>query len=94
MQLLERHDLSICDDCLQLIANGEDHSEEGDLDARIEANWPSEDGWLIDPNCDPEYGCESFSWQPCEACYRHWGGTRHDAIASKYAELVKERQDA
>lgn len=77
----EDFDLEVCVDCLQLIANGEDYTEAGDLEDRIAAIWPPEDGWRLAPNCPPDGDCGGFSWSPCDACGSRLGGDRHYAVA-------------
>jgi len=78
----EAFDLEICVDCLALICNGtvgaDDIDADNDHDARISANWPTAEGWIIAPG-DLDDG--HFSWSACEACGSTLGGDRHPATA-------------
>lgn len=51
-------------------------------DAKVEAKWPSADGWNLDPgSCEDHGGCVEFSWSACEVCGSRLGGSRHAAFA-------------
>ena len=74
---IHQEDLEVCVDCTQLIANGEDHTEEQDLEKKIEKQWGELAGHLV-MSCDE--GCEGeFSWRPCDGCGSTLGGDRHKA---------------
>jgi hypothetical protein len=81
MATVTHDDLSVCEDCLSLIANG---TISDDLDptadeahaARMDALWPGEDVETVCPeDCDGW-----FSWAPCDGCGSTLGGTRHPAV--------------
>lgn len=68
-------DLSVCDDCAMLIANGELPEDQPEF--KLEDGW---DGYHLALNC-PEDGCEEFSWHHCDGCGSKLGGNRHPAVA-------------
>lgn len=109
MQTKNHHALLICEDCLQMIANGE-VADRGDIGqvpkdlqsaddahlynlpgdnqtnnagsrhaARIEAHWPTVDGWHIVPGDSDDDRC--FSWLSCDGCGSGLGGYRAAAHA-------------
>lgn len=78
----ETFSLQVCSDCLMMMANG-DLGGEGDPDAhaaRMDAEWPSEDGWHLSPGDLDEPG---FSWNQCDACSSMLGGDRSEAFAMR-----------
>lgn len=84
MTKYETVDISICADCVMLIANGELIDDgidaKGDaLDAAIEAIWPYEQGWELSVGNDTH----GFSWSSCDSCGSHLGGERHEAYAMR-----------
>lgn len=90
----ERHNLDVCEDCIFLIVNG-DGSEE--LAEKIEAEWPSAEGWSLSmghEECEDcnneEYGCEPwFSHRRCEACGSSYGGNRHHMTAMRQLDPLE-----
>ena len=75
------YELTICVDCLMLVANGEGNHEWSEDDLRshlaaMERNWPGDTWWIA-------LGDESdeFSWAPCDSCGSKLGGSRHSATA-------------
>ncbi len=89
--------ISICTDCLMLLANGEVFDSEGNdiSDAHameIQREWPNTEITLgrlrEDDETEEEYEESQeaenegwFSWSPCEGCGSHLGGTRYYATA-------------
>jgi hypothetical protein len=72
-----QHDISICVDCLQFLANGPDELEPTKA-AEIAAAVEREGGHVV--TACPE-DCEGwFSWSPCGLCRDHLGGERHPAV--------------
>jgi len=74
-------DLSICVDCLALIANGTLGQGDDGADAAhghaMRYRWPDHH---IVPACSE--GCEGhFSWSSCQGCGSRDGGDRHPAVA-------------
>lgn len=89
--------ISICVDCLMLLANGEvfdsDHHDITDSHSRdMELEWPNTEITLgrirEDDETEEEFEANSelelegwFSWQPCQGCGSHLGGYRYYATA-------------
>ena len=81
MHATETYDLSVCVDCLAIMANGtlgaEDAAEDAAHAARMAEQWP---GFHLVPACPED--CEGhFSWARCEGCGSSLGGDRHPATA-------------
>lgn len=77
---VDHFDLDVCDDCAQVIANGEinDGTDRGKdvADAQVRV-WGLDAVHLVlacGENCS-----ESFSWAPCDGCGSTLGGNRHPA---------------
>lgn len=74
----DRIDISVCVDCMVLIANG-DLPDDEERAAEVGAMKGIDDGWDVVMSCPDE--CEGwFSWQPCDACQSSLGGDRHPAV--------------
>lgn len=77
---VDHFDLEVCDDCAQVIANGEindgtDRDKEvADAQVRV---WGSDAVHLV-LACGEDCS-ESFSWAPCDGCGSTLGGNRHPA---------------
>ena len=69
-------DLSVCTDCVMMIANGEDNTEEQVHSCRMAIEWAGErfDLTLTD-------GDEEFSTSRCDGCGCGLAGYRHNAVA-------------
>jgi len=93
----ETHEISVCTDCLMLIANGEvsddhpDNRPDDDQDNnassrhanKINAIWPFENGWHLSIGDDHT----EFSWRRCEGCGSRLGGDREQAFAMRSITL-------
>lgn len=80
MAEITHDDLSVCDDCAQILANGEinDGTDRGEEVAHaIAILWPV--GTLV-LACGEDC-CDSFSWGQCDGCGTILGGGRHPAVA-------------
>lgn len=73
--------LSVCSDCLELVANGEGELEPEALAAcSAGLKREQEQGAQLVADCSAD--CEGpFSWSPCELCRRPEGGARHRLCA-------------
>jgi hypothetical protein len=90
---VETYTLEICDDCATWHANADDSgmcecAEAPDATGACECEAtavrqaPGLGGLHLALTCDPDEGtCDSFSWRPCDACRRRYGGSRHPATA-------------
>lgn len=67
------HELHVCTDCVQLIANTEATDEHRAL---VAARWPTEDLVL---SYDEDFEGE-FSWRQCDGCGSWLGGERYPAV--------------
>ena len=72
-------DLSVCTDCIQMLANGECRECNDDRTAcpvaySIEVTWEGEEGHLVPGSEDL-----GFSWSACDGCGQTLGGDRHSA---------------
>lgn len=74
MSISDSTDISVCVDCIMLIANGED---EGGHAESMDIVWPSAEGWHL--ACGGED--LGFSWSSCSGCGSHLGGDRFMATA-------------
>ena len=78
MEDLETYTLEVCGDCLHVAASGaptyDGYAESGHAEAYAKglAEWEGE------PFCDNDDE-GSFSWDACEFCRDHLGGTRYSA---------------
>ena len=69
-------DLSVCIDCMMLIANGEGTDEHAD---RVAGQWP--DHYLGCGNSDEDGTACAFASRRCEGCGSDLGGSRYAAHA-------------
>ena len=70
--------LSICGDCLQIVANGSAGLDlEPERIAEIEAAIAKQGGDVVPAGEEGEEG--AFSWSPCELCESPLGGDRYAA---------------
>lgn len=65
--------LSVCTDCLIVIANGDYSGMDDKREQEVKAGIARCDA--LSAGTD-EYG---FSWRPCEVCHSQLGGDRHQA---------------
>lgn len=75
-------DLSVCEDCITYIANGDENSPH--VAARVDCWWPSDSGWTLVAGSsteDEDDDGTEFSWQQCEGCGSTLGGARYPAVA-------------
>lgn len=74
--------VSICQDCMLFLANGDLPESRPDLPADIDRQWNAGTGPAWD--LTPEWGEGSFSWQGCECCGSRLGGDRYAATAYRF----------
>jgi hypothetical protein len=79
-------ELSICEDCLMVLANGAETAEQETAAAAMVAKWGDTVITLGSLECDACRGedgaCEPwFSWRWCEGCGSQLGGNREHATA-------------
>jgi hypothetical protein len=67
-------DLWVCDDCVLLVANGDEPEDREGLAEDIAAMWPS--AYLV-----IEDETDEFSYSACDGCGCRLGGSRHKATA-------------
>jgi hypothetical protein len=64
----------VCCDCAYMLANGEDHSLDGEQAARMD-RWDEPGYYLVLDSADPD----EFSREQCDGCGTRQGGTRYPA---------------
>jgi hypothetical protein len=82
MATVTHDDLSVCDDCAMMLANGElgmgDESADRAHAERIAAEWAGVPGTLV-LACGDDDGCDGFHTAPCDGCGSTLAGSRHAA---------------
>lgn len=70
-------DISICNDCVLIIANGVDSPEQEEIAIAMDKLWG--DTQITLNNSEEDEG--NFSWESCEGCGSPLGGDRYPAVA-------------
>lgn len=78
-------EISVCVDCVMLLANGELTDPDGvdvasEHDAKIAAQWGDADITLGGFSDETEDADGWFSWSPCQGCGSQLGGSRFSAV--------------